>query len=177
MEGNTGTATATFTITLSNPSAFTTSFHWATGDGTARSGADYQAGGTNLVIRHFTSPMLEDRAVLEFDVTPVVAGLLSSVTFGFEVSFFTSSTGPVLVAGCGGDGVPYTPASLYHDTDTFTSLASDGTNTSSAATVTLGASSPAAGGAGGPRREAPWLAEPVVRGREGRVSLSPARSG
>jgi chitinase len=42
-EGSSGTATAAFTVTLSNPSAFTTSAAWATADGTAFAGSDYTA--------------------------------------------------------------------------------------------------------------------------------------
>ena len=46
-EGNTGTTAFSFPVTLSNPSAATVTVAWATANGTATAGADYQsAGGT-----------------------------------------------------------------------------------------------------------------------------------
>jgi hypothetical protein len=46
-EGNSGTTIATFTVSMSNPSASATSVHWATSDGSALAGSDYEtAGGT-----------------------------------------------------------------------------------------------------------------------------------
>ncbi len=44
MEGNSGTTTATFTVSLSNPSAFASSVSWSTVDGSATAGVDYVAG-------------------------------------------------------------------------------------------------------------------------------------
>jgi large repetitive protein len=42
-EGNVGTSTATFTLTLSGPSGLPVSVEWATADGTATAGSDYEA--------------------------------------------------------------------------------------------------------------------------------------
>jgi Calx-beta domain len=47
-EGNSGTATATFTISMSNASAAAASVHWATSDGSALAGSDYETGGATL---------------------------------------------------------------------------------------------------------------------------------
>ncbi len=47
-EGNSGTDLATFTVSLSNPSAFTATADWATVDATATAGSDY-VGGTGSV--------------------------------------------------------------------------------------------------------------------------------
>lgn len=44
VEGSSGTATATFTVSLSNPSAFVSSVDWSTIEGSATAGADYVAG-------------------------------------------------------------------------------------------------------------------------------------
>ena len=43
-EGNVGASVATFTVSLSNPSAYGASAEWATADGTAAAGSDYVAG-------------------------------------------------------------------------------------------------------------------------------------
>jgi hypothetical protein len=43
-EGTVGTSTATFTVSLSNPSAFASSVDWSTADGSATASADYEAG-------------------------------------------------------------------------------------------------------------------------------------
>lgn len=43
-EGNTGTVAASFPVTLTGASAFTTSIDWSTADATAIAGSDYQAG-------------------------------------------------------------------------------------------------------------------------------------
>lgn len=48
VEGSSGTATATFTVSLSNPSAFVSSVDWSTVDGSATAGVDY-VGGTGAV--------------------------------------------------------------------------------------------------------------------------------
>jgi len=42
-EGSTGTTPADFTVTLSNPSAFSATVDWATADGSATQGSDYTA--------------------------------------------------------------------------------------------------------------------------------------
>ena len=47
-EGDTGVSAATFTVTLSNPSAFATSVDWSTADATATAGADYTAASGTL---------------------------------------------------------------------------------------------------------------------------------
>ena len=47
-EGNTGTAAATFTVTLSAASTDPITVAYATGDGTATAGSDYQAAGGTL---------------------------------------------------------------------------------------------------------------------------------
>jgi hypothetical protein len=47
-EGNTGIASATFTVTLSAASSQTVTVVYATGDGTATAGSDYQAAGGTL---------------------------------------------------------------------------------------------------------------------------------
>jgi len=47
-EGDVGTVTAAFVVTLSNPSAFPISYRVKTGDGSAHAGADYLA--TNVVL-------------------------------------------------------------------------------------------------------------------------------
>lgn len=44
VEGAGGTTTATFTVSLANPSAFVSSAVWSTSDGSATAGADYVAG-------------------------------------------------------------------------------------------------------------------------------------
>jgi hypothetical protein len=49
-EGNTGTRTATFTVTLSVPSAQPVTVPYATADGTASAGSDYQARSGTLTI-------------------------------------------------------------------------------------------------------------------------------
>jgi hypothetical protein len=51
MEGNTGTALAVFTVTLSAPSAQPVTVQYATANGTATAGSDYQAGSGTLTIR------------------------------------------------------------------------------------------------------------------------------
>src|SRR5437773_689958 len=43
IEGDSGTINAVFTVNLSNPSAFTVTINYATADGAATAGADYQA--------------------------------------------------------------------------------------------------------------------------------------
>ena len=48
VEGNSGTSTALFTVTLSGPSASTVTVQWSTSDGTATAGSDYQAGSGTL---------------------------------------------------------------------------------------------------------------------------------
>jgi hypothetical protein len=50
IEGNTGTATAVFTVTLSAPSDQDVTVQYATADWTARAGSDYQAASGTLVI-------------------------------------------------------------------------------------------------------------------------------
>ena len=47
-EGNAGTAMATFTVSMSNPSAAAASVQWTSGDGSALAGSDYEAGGATL---------------------------------------------------------------------------------------------------------------------------------
>ena len=47
-EGNAGTTTATFTVTMSNPSASTASVDWTTVDGSALAGSDYASAGATL---------------------------------------------------------------------------------------------------------------------------------
>jgi hypothetical protein len=49
-EGNTGTANATFTLTLANPSNVDLTFHYNTADGSAAAGNDYQAASGTLTI-------------------------------------------------------------------------------------------------------------------------------
>jgi CSLREA domain-containing protein len=44
VEGDSGTSTALFTLTLSGPSASTVTVNWSTSNGTATAGADYEAG-------------------------------------------------------------------------------------------------------------------------------------
>ena len=44
VEGNTGSSTATFTVTLSNPSGSTVTASWSTSNGSATAGSDYAAG-------------------------------------------------------------------------------------------------------------------------------------
>ena len=47
-EGASGTTPANFTVSLSNPSAFSATVHWTTADGTATAGSDYTAGSGTL---------------------------------------------------------------------------------------------------------------------------------
>ena len=47
-EGASGTTPANFTVSLSNPSAFSATLHWTTADGTATAGSDYTAGSGTL---------------------------------------------------------------------------------------------------------------------------------
>jgi hypothetical protein len=49
-EGNTGAVTAAFTVTLSRPAAVDVTVHYATADGTAAAGSDYQAASGTLII-------------------------------------------------------------------------------------------------------------------------------
>lgn len=50
VEGETGTTQAVFNVTLSAPSGMTTTFHWATADGTATAGSDFAAGSGSKTI-------------------------------------------------------------------------------------------------------------------------------
>jgi hypothetical protein len=66
-EGNTGTALAVFTVTFSAPSALPVTVQYATANGTATAGSDYQAGSGTLTIPAgqttgtITVPVLGDR--------------------------------------------------------------------------------------------------------------------
>ncbi|HEY1379633.1 MAG TPA: Calx-beta domain-containing protein [Gemmataceae bacterium] len=66
-EGNTGTRTATFTVTLSAPSTQPVTVAYATGNGTATAGGDYQAASGTLTFapgettKTITVPVLGDR--------------------------------------------------------------------------------------------------------------------
>jgi hypothetical protein len=68
-EGNTGTTNATFTVTLSAPSSQTVTVQYATGDGSATPGGDYQAVSGTLIFasgetsRTITVPVIGDRLV------------------------------------------------------------------------------------------------------------------
>ena len=71
-EGDAGTTTATFTVTLSAPSGLSASVHWATADGTAAQPSDYAAGsGTLTIPAGETSGMIDvtvnGDTALEFD--------------------------------------------------------------------------------------------------------------
>ena len=68
-EGNTGTSSATFTVTLSVASAETITVDYATGDGSATAGSDYQAVSGTLTFapgetsKTITVPVIDDRLV------------------------------------------------------------------------------------------------------------------
>jgi hypothetical protein len=67
MEGNTGTASATFTVTLSAPSSQPVTIAYTTGNGTATAGSDYQAASGTLTFapgetsKTITVPVIGDR--------------------------------------------------------------------------------------------------------------------
>jgi len=91
-EGNAGTATATFTVSMSNPSAVGASVQWATADGTALAGSDYEAGGATL-------PFLAGEVSHTVDVT-IDGDIVDEAdeTFGVTLS---SPTGATIADGAG----------------------------------------------------------------------------
>jgi hypothetical protein len=87
-EGNTGTATATFDVTLSHASAFATDAAWATAGATATAGSDYTAGSGTV-----SFPAGETTAQISVDV------LGDSVVEPSETFSVTLSTPNGLVIG------------------------------------------------------------------------------
>ncbi|MGZ5344714.1 MAG: Calx-beta domain-containing protein, partial [Actinomycetota bacterium] len=86
IEGNAGTATATFTVSMSNPSAAGTSVQWATSDGSALAGSDYEAGGATLT---FTAGDVSRTVHVTIDGDTVDE---SDETFGVTLSTPTGAT-------------------------------------------------------------------------------------
>jgi chitinase len=91
-EGDAGTSTATFTVTMSNPSATDASVDWATADGTAIAGSDYEAGGATLTF-------LAGEVSHTVDVT-VDADVVDEPDETFDVTLGTA-TGATVVDGSG----------------------------------------------------------------------------
>jgi hypothetical protein len=91
-EGNAGTATATFTVSMSNPSAVGASVQWATADGTALAGSDYEVGGATLSFFAGETSHTVDVAI-DGDIVDEV-----DETFGVTLS---SPTGATIADGAG----------------------------------------------------------------------------
>ncbi len=84
-EGNSGTANASFTVTLSSPSASPVVVNYTTADGTALAGSDYQAGSTTVTI----AP-----GILVATITvPVTGDVLDEDNETFYVNIATSAAG------------------------------------------------------------------------------------
>ena len=86
VEGNAGTATATFTVSMSNPSAAGASVQWATSDGSALAGSDYEAGGATLT---FSAGDVSQTVHVTIDGDTVDE---SDETFGVTLSTPTGAT-------------------------------------------------------------------------------------
>ena len=86
VEGNAGTATATFTVSMSNPSAAGASVQWATSDGSALAGSDYEAGGATLI---FSAGDVSQTVHVTIDGDTVDE---SDETFGVTLSTPTGAT-------------------------------------------------------------------------------------
>jgi hypothetical protein len=86
VEGNAGTATATFTASMSNPSAAGASVQWATSDGSALAGSDYEAGGATLT---FSAGDVSQTVHVTIDGDTVDE---SDETFGVTLSTPTGAT-------------------------------------------------------------------------------------
>ena len=93
-EGNAGTTPAVFDVTLTNPSAFSTTVDWATADGTATAGTDYAAASGTL-----TFLPGETSAQVSVDV-------LGDATVELDESFSVtlSNPGGMTIAGATGTG-------------------------------------------------------------------------
>src|SRR5262245_58625706 len=81
-EGATGTTSAGFTVTLSNPSAFGATVDWATADGSATAGEDYTAGSGTLTF---------DPGVTS---QPVSVDVLGDTTFEADETFTVTLSNP-----------------------------------------------------------------------------------
>jgi len=91
-EGDAGTSLATFTVTMSNPSAFDTSVDWATANGSALAGSDYEAGGATLTF-------LADEVSHTVDVT-IDADVVDEPDETFDVTL-GAATGATVADGAG----------------------------------------------------------------------------
>lgn len=148
-----GRGTATATIIDASPTSGTMTFpavSWGyaediNGDGTFDS---FSTGDYSTPIRKYSTtpvaspagpdpvappPNLEDRSIYEFDVSRVVAGVVSSVTFSFDISSYVSNGGAVNVDGFVGTGT----ASLADATAPAATLASYLPNQLGVVSVTL----------------------------------------
>lgn len=105
-EGSAGTTSAPFTVTLSNPSAFTATVDWATADGTATAGSDYTAGSGTLTF---------DPGVT---TQPISVDVLGDTAFEANESFtvtLTNATGSTVAT-------PSATATITNDDKAFTAL-------------------------------------------------------
>lgn len=105
-EGSAGTTSAPFTVTLSNPSAFTATVDWATADGTATAGSDYTAGSGTLTF---------DPGVT---TQPISVEVLGDTAFEANESFtvtLTNATGSTVAT-------PSATATITNDDKAFTAL-------------------------------------------------------
>jgi hypothetical protein len=91
-EGSAGTTPEGFTVTLSNPSAFTATVDWATADGSATDGSDYTAGSGTLTF---------DPGVTS---QPVSVDVLGDTTFESDETFtvtLSNATGSTIGTATG----------------------------------------------------------------------------
>ena len=109
-EGASGTTPANFTVSLSNPSAFSATVHWATADGTATAGSDYTAGSGTLTF---------DPGVTSMPVSVDVTGDTAyepDETFSVTLSSPTGST----------VGTPSATGTITNDDKAVTTLTPEG---------------------------------------------------
>ncbi|HEX3300802.1 MAG TPA: Calx-beta domain-containing protein, partial [Actinomycetota bacterium] len=81
-EGSSGTTPAGFTVTLSNPSAFTATVDWATSDATATAGSDYTAGSGTLTFNPGETSK------------PISVDVLGDTTFEADETFTVTLSNP-----------------------------------------------------------------------------------
>lgn len=95
-EGNSGTTTFTFTVSLSNASTQTVSMHYASADGTASAGSDYQATSGTLTF----APLETSKTILVTIYGDTTYEDYESFTMNLSniinaTSFMTSATGSI----------------------------------------------------------------------------------
>jgi hypothetical protein len=93
VEGNTGTTSATFTVTLSAPSTLTTTVSYATADGTATAPGDYQAASGTVTF----APGVVSQ--------PVAVSVVADTAVEADETFLVNLSGPVNAAIADGQAV------------------------------------------------------------------------